>query len=256
MRHMRRFAIIVALSAIALVVLAKVSTLGHAAATEAAVTSLESAPASDWNISGSIQQMNGQFWSIQGFSIMVNNDTRVTGGVPTIGAFADAEGIVEPGGGWLATRITVHGNDDQTPTPVVSTTPTATVTPAGTTPDSPTATSTVVGTVSETPTATATATTVPAATQTATSTAAATQTATSTVTATATQVRDPDDNKDNGDQDNQGDENNDGDDRSPKPPAVHHPKSTDNGNHFGNGNGRGHSQGQGNGQEKKGGHDN
>src|SRR5258708_1643167 len=55
-------------------------------------------PRSDWEISGTIEAMNGQFWNIQGFSIRVNDTTAVTGGIPTVGSRdADGDGDGPPG---------------------------------------------------------------------------------------------------------------------------------------------------------------
>ena len=68
--------------------------------------------------------MNGNFWVIQGFSIQVNNNTQITGVIPTVGAFAAAEGIVQPNAVWLATQIRVSEHDDFTPTPLGTSTPT------------------------------------------------------------------------------------------------------------------------------------
>ena len=215
---MRRFAIIAAISVIALVGVLKIVHFGTASRTEAAVAPLDSAPSSDWNISGRIQEMNGNFWVIQGFSIRVNDDTRVSGIIPTVGAFAAAEGIVQPDATWLATRIRVS-DQEITSTPVNS--PTATPTEHGTVPNTatPTATATATGTIPNTPTPTMTPT--PTATE-------PTRTATPTRVATATEVSESEDENDDDDRDDTGDK----DDKSAKPP---HPTPVNHGKHLGHG---------------------
>jgi hypothetical protein len=225
---MRRFTIIAAIIVIAMLVLANLAPIGRASRTEAAFASVNDGPSSDWSISGQIQEMNGNFWVIQGFSIRVNDDTRVSGVIPTIGAFAAAEGIVQADATWLATRIRVSDRDDFTPTPVDTATVTATSSETVTSTPTPTSTTTVVGTVSQTPTPT--------------------PTPTSTRVATSTKVSDDDDQNDDGDRnDNEDTDDNDGKtDKSAKPPHTH---SENNGKHLGNGHGNGIQNGQGKGSK-------
>src|SRR5258708_13947847 len=59
-----------------------------------ALPSAEQSTSSDWNISGDIQQMNGQFWMVQGFLVKVTDATHASGDVPSIGVSASATGIV------------------------------------------------------------------------------------------------------------------------------------------------------------------
>jgi len=223
---MRRFTIIATVIVIAMLVFANLAPIGRASHTEAAFASVNDGPSSDWSISGQIQEMNGNFWVIQGFSIRVNDDTRVSGVIPTIGAFAAAEGIVQTDATWLATRIRVSDRDDFTPTPVDSAT--ATATSSETVTSTPTPTTTVVGTFSQTPTLTTTPT--------------------STRVATSTKVSDDDDQNDDGDRnDNEDNDDNDGKtDKSGKPPHTH---SENNGKHLGNGHGNGIQNGQGKGSK-------
>jgi len=226
---MRRIIAFATISVIALAVVAKVALFGHATSTEAADSFSVNQSASDWNIKGQIKEMNGTFWLIDGFSIQVNDDTRISGVVPIVGTFAAADGVVESDGTWLATRIRVSDRDDFTPTPVGS--QTATATPTSTSSSTPTATATEVGTVPDTAT--------PTSTSTSTATAVPptpTFTPTSVVTATATEVRDPDDRDgdNNNDKDDRDDDNDHGNKSGPPP----HPNPDNNGKHLGNGHGK------------------
>jgi hypothetical protein len=223
MQLMRRFITIAAIGAIALAAVAKVTLFGHATTTEASYAYADLQSANDWSITGQIQEMNGTFWVIQGFSIQVNDDTRISGVVPTVGNFAAAEGIVQSDGTWLAKRIRVSDRDDFTPTPVES--PSATAAPTDTATNTPTPTSTEVGTVPDTATPTATA--IPPT---------STFTPTSVVTATPTKVRDPDDR--NGDENNDKDDRDDDDDRGDKSGPPPHPNPDNNGKHLGVGHGK------------------
>jgi len=78
---------------------------------------------SDWDIAGEIQEVNGEFWTLQGFVIKLTDATRVDGDVPSIGTVAQARGIVLEDGTWLATEI--HVGSATTPTPVLLATATA-----------------------------------------------------------------------------------------------------------------------------------
>ncbi|HLZ07664.1 MAG TPA: DUF5666 domain-containing protein, partial [Chloroflexota bacterium] len=139
---MRRFTIIAVVSVIALLVVARMANIGSASRTEAAVASLDSATSNDWSISGRIQEMNGNFWLVQGFSIRVNDNTQISGVIPTVGTFAMAEGIVQPDSTWLATQIQVTDHEELTPTP--------TATGAVAAPNTPTPTSTATATATST----------------------------------------------------------------------------------------------------------
>ncbi len=139
---MRRISIVVALTIVAIALVARVAVFGHGTRTEAAVALIEPAAASDWNISGQIQQMNGQFWLIQGFSVRVTDATSVTGALPTVGTFARAQGTVGSDGTWQATSIQVGDAAEMSPTATVTPSSlsdaSATATPEAT--DTPTAT--------------------------------------------------------------------------------------------------------------------
>lgn len=100
--------------------------------------------ASPWDISGRIQQMNGEFWEIQGFAIRVSNATEVTGDVPSNGVFVRAQGTVDSEGIWQAGRVWVGSA-----TTPVATNPTETTVPTG-----PTAAATLTPTPSPTVSAT------------------------------------------------------------------------------------------------------
>src|SRR5579884_2938014 len=56
----------------------------------------------DWHVSGTIQAMNGEFWTIQGQVIRVTSSTRVRGEIPVVGSVADATGEILPDGTWQA----------------------------------------------------------------------------------------------------------------------------------------------------------
>lgn len=60
-----------------------------------------------WEILGQIQQMNGQFWTVEGFVFRVTSATKAEGDVPSIGTKVRATGIVQPDGTWLATEIRI-----------------------------------------------------------------------------------------------------------------------------------------------------
>ena len=102
-------------------------------------------PDQDWNIAGTIQAMNGEFWNVQGFAIRVTSDTRIIGDLPTIGEYVQASGVVQSDGTWLATDLHI-GHDSPTATPTSQPSNTSTATPTNT------------ATVTATPSATATPT--------------------------------------------------------------------------------------------------
>lgn len=107
-----------------------------------------------WSLDGTIQAMNGQFWTVERFVIRVTEDTRIDSSTPlAIGDQIHASGTVQPDGTWLATHIwTGRGGHPSPPTSSPTSTGTATPTPMVT----PTATAT--STASATPTTTPTAT--------------------------------------------------------------------------------------------------
>jgi hypothetical protein len=115
--------------------------------------SVETAP--DWNISGTLQALNGQFWDVQGFTFRVNANTKVSGDTPSIGDFVSAEGVVLPDGSWLATAVRLRRANTptatSTSTPVSSTTNTPTQTPTNS-PTNQTPTNTPTNTPTATPT--------------------------------------------------------------------------------------------------------
>jgi hypothetical protein len=106
----------------------------------------------DWEISGTLQSMNGQFWNVQGFAIRVVDTTTVSGGIPTIGENVSASGVVLPDGTWVAKRVTVG----PTATASATGTPTPTTTPLATVTSTPVMTSTATATNTGVPTATST----------------------------------------------------------------------------------------------------
>lgn len=97
---------------------------------------------SPWDISGTIQQMNGEFWEIQGFAIRVSNATEVTGDVPSNGVFVRAQGTVDSDGIWQAGRIWVGSATTPVATNPTDTTLPTTPTASATATPSPTATAT------------------------------------------------------------------------------------------------------------------
>lgn len=113
-----------------------------------------------WTIEGTIQAMNGQFWTVQGFVIRVTADTQIDSSSPlAIGDRIHASGIVQPDGTWLATHVWTDNGRQPTPpastqTPTPASTGTATVTQTST----PTVTSTITATPTVTITVTPTAT--------------------------------------------------------------------------------------------------
>ncbi len=114
------------LTVLAIVVLiggARLANVGPAAARDPASLSSVVDPAPDWDIAGTIQQINGEFWTIEGFVVRVTVETQVVGDVPTIGTFARAQGIVVADGTWLATSIQVGSATTPTPGPVPTATP-------------------------------------------------------------------------------------------------------------------------------------
>jgi len=157
-----RYRIVAALIFLVALVGAK-AALGTASPdTDAAIaTSLTAQPTSTppstapWDISGTIRQMNGDFWEIQGYAIRVTGSTQVTGDVPSNGVFIRAQGTVDSDGTWQATRIWVG----------VATTPTASTTQESASPLAP-PTPTVTATARSTPSPTSTATPKPSATAT------------------------------------------------------------------------------------------
>jgi Domain of unknown function (DUF5666) len=104
------------------------------------------ATSSAWNIAGTIQQMNGEFWTLQGFVFRVTAATRIDGDVPSIGTFAAAQGTVGADGTWLATVIKVGSaaTPTTTPPPTATALPTATPPPSPLPSPSPTSTATAV----------------------------------------------------------------------------------------------------------------
>lgn len=96
-------------------------------------------PDRSWNIAGTIQAMNGEFWNVQGFAIRVTADTRITGDLPTIGSYVRAAGVVQADGTWLTTDLQV-GRDSATATPTSAPTDTSTATPTASATPSATAT--------------------------------------------------------------------------------------------------------------------
>lgn len=108
----------------------------------------------NWNLSGTIQEMNGEFWDIQGFVVQVTTSTHISGVVPSVGSYVHATGVVQPDGTWLATVIHI-GNQPESSEDI---SPTATVTGTVTVTATSTATTTPVATETEEPTEAATAT--------------------------------------------------------------------------------------------------
>lgn len=106
-----------------------------------------------WNIAGTIQAMNGEFWNVQGFAVRVDSTTRIIGDLPSIGSYVEAKGTVQSDGTWLATELHVgHANavpaETATGTPVPEhSLPTAIQTATVTSTATPTATSTTTVTV-------------------------------------------------------------------------------------------------------------
>jgi hypothetical protein len=64
-------------------------------------------PGGDWDVAGMIEQMNGEFWDVQGFVFRVTAATKVQGDVPSVGTYATASGVVLADGTWQATVVTV-----------------------------------------------------------------------------------------------------------------------------------------------------
>lgn len=119
-------------------------------ATATATPTATAHPNQGWNIAGTIQAMNGEFWNVQGFAIRVTSDTRITGDLPTIGDYVQASGVVQSDGTWLATDLHVgHDSPTATPTsqPTSTSTNTATLTATATATPSPSATPTATPTV-------------------------------------------------------------------------------------------------------------
>lgn len=86
-------------------------------------------PGDGWHIAGTVQAMNGQFWSVQGFVIRVDPTTRIRGDLPTIGSYVEATGTVSSDGTWIATEIRVgHAQLPATTTSTVM--PTSTPAPS------------------------------------------------------------------------------------------------------------------------------
>jgi hypothetical protein len=108
--------------------------------TAAAPTSTPTALSdSQWHIGGVIQAINGQFWTVAGFVVRVNSQTRIESSEPlSTGVAIQVWGIVEPDGTWQATLIRLDSPD--TPTPTSTPTPSATPTPTNTATATPTVT--------------------------------------------------------------------------------------------------------------------
>lgn len=71
-------------------------------------TPARSVPAqNDWHVSGTIQAMNGEFWTIDGQVIRVTSSTRVSGDVPVVGSYANATGTVLSDGTWQASELRI-----------------------------------------------------------------------------------------------------------------------------------------------------
>ncbi|MGH2460188.1 MAG: DUF5666 domain-containing protein [Chloroflexota bacterium] len=98
-------------------------------------------PDRSWNIAGTIQAMNGEFWNVQGFAILVTDDTQITGDLPTVGSYVRAGGVVQSDGTWLTTNLHV-GQASGTATPTAAPTDTSTPLPTATAIPSATATPT------------------------------------------------------------------------------------------------------------------
>ena len=138
--------------------------MGSSDTAAAVATPLATLPASTpdstspWDISGTIQQMNGEFWEIQGFAIRVTSTTEVTGDVPSNGVFVRAQGTVDSDGIWQAGRVWVGSATTPVATnPTDTTLPAAAMASATATP-TPSASATVSPTASATPKADATST--------------------------------------------------------------------------------------------------
>lgn len=135
---------VAAFVALALGISAVASALGSSPTAESSaaraipyVTTTDREP---WEIVGSIQQMNGEFWTVEGFVFRVTSATRAEGEVPSIGTIVRAKGIVQPDGTWLATEILI-GNAATTPDapmPTPTQPPTATAEPTSTATPNPT----------------------------------------------------------------------------------------------------------------------
>jgi hypothetical protein len=97
------------------------------------------ASTSDWSIGGTLQQINGEFWTVQGFVFRVTSSTQIDGDLPSIGTDVQAEGTVEADGTWLATHIQIQPATTATPVPTDTATPTplTTATSPPTVPPSP-----------------------------------------------------------------------------------------------------------------------
>jgi hypothetical protein len=97
------------------------------------------ASTSDWSIGGTLQQINGEFWTVQGFVFRVTSSTQIDGDLPSIGTEVQAEGTVEADGTWLATHIQIQPLTTSTPAPTEAAAPTplATATPLPTAPPTP-----------------------------------------------------------------------------------------------------------------------
>lgn len=134
---------VLAIGAFAIYVTGATALATHSAAQIAPETTSASTPAAtpgDWSIAGTIEQMNGEFWDVQGFVFRVTDATGVTGDVPAVGGDASATGTVLPDGTWQATAITVGQSASSSPTPTASPTDTATSIPTAVPTDVSTAT--------------------------------------------------------------------------------------------------------------------
>jgi hypothetical protein len=99
-------------------------------------------PSNAWDISGTIQQMTGQSWAVQGFIFEVTPATKVSGDVPSIGTFVHALGTAGPDGTWVATDVSVGSAAVSSPMtqPAATSTPFPASPPVATTaPPTPTA---------------------------------------------------------------------------------------------------------------------
>ncbi|HVC32254.1 MAG TPA: DUF5666 domain-containing protein [Chloroflexota bacterium] len=96
-----------------------------------AITPTAATQGQDWNIDGTIQAMNGEFWNIQGFAVRVDSTTPISGDLPAIGSYVQASGTVQADGTWLVKDLRVgHGSAAPTSTATSTAMPTDTPAPA------------------------------------------------------------------------------------------------------------------------------
>ncbi|MBI2906412.1 MAG: hypothetical protein HYX92_02015 [Chloroflexi bacterium] len=63
-----------------------------------------------WEVEGILQAVNGNTWTISGFSFTVTHSTRIKGS-PVIGAEAEAKGVKRPNGEFVATKVKIEKAD-------------------------------------------------------------------------------------------------------------------------------------------------